>query len=387
MPCQTSIYLITSILLLFQKKFCNQRTVHCQYCEIDMKYCEIDAHENACGSRTEKCQDCSEFVMLKNTLRHECGSASSVEANRVKNQKKYTDNSSSSSHGFGGYNGYTQDMFGGLSNRFNDTIPDDVTRFLGETVSRNVGRNRAAVADKGSFVGKLNNDDGFANNFQDLGIDDRAGARGGADTRVKKRSAARNAMQHSTVSDGKSSAHDRQKPLRKIVGTERRSRFEAKHPKVVTSDSREARSTVPVETDFNEAPSTSWDERYHERIKKAMDEREGWFVCLFVCYFVILFVCLFVGLFICLLFCHFFVISSSNFFISFQVKSKRHCYTSLSICNPIISLFSAQAKVVAQNELTPQPLPTNHGFELPCEICEKLFPLDQLEVHQVRMCM
>ena len=37
----------------------------CQYCEIELPKSELGEHENYCGARTEKCQECGENVMFK----------------------------------------------------------------------------------------------------------------------------------------------------------------------------------------------------------------------------------------------------------------------------------------------------------------------------------
>lgn len=44
---------------------CPKRRTKCQICDIDVEVSEISEHENYCGARTEKCQECGEFVMLK----------------------------------------------------------------------------------------------------------------------------------------------------------------------------------------------------------------------------------------------------------------------------------------------------------------------------------
>lgn len=37
----------------------------CQYCELELPKFDLGEHENYCGARTEKCQDCGELVMFK----------------------------------------------------------------------------------------------------------------------------------------------------------------------------------------------------------------------------------------------------------------------------------------------------------------------------------
>lgn len=44
---------------------CGRRVVPCAYCELELPHCEMSDHENYCGSRTERCDQCGELVMIK----------------------------------------------------------------------------------------------------------------------------------------------------------------------------------------------------------------------------------------------------------------------------------------------------------------------------------
>lgn len=37
----------------------------CKYCELELPKLDLEEHENYCGSRTDKCLECGEFVMFK----------------------------------------------------------------------------------------------------------------------------------------------------------------------------------------------------------------------------------------------------------------------------------------------------------------------------------
>lgn len=54
-----------SILFFAQQTSCRSRPQGCTYCELELPASEITEHENYCGSRTKKCEDCGEYVMLK----------------------------------------------------------------------------------------------------------------------------------------------------------------------------------------------------------------------------------------------------------------------------------------------------------------------------------
>lgn len=50
---------------------CSHRLVHCTFCEIQLSLNEIDEHESYCGSRTEKCSLCCQYIMIKDMLSHD----------------------------------------------------------------------------------------------------------------------------------------------------------------------------------------------------------------------------------------------------------------------------------------------------------------------------
>lgn len=54
-----------------QRLSCTHRALCCVFCHLEMKACELMEHENYCGSRTEKCEECGEFIMLKYQQLHE----------------------------------------------------------------------------------------------------------------------------------------------------------------------------------------------------------------------------------------------------------------------------------------------------------------------------
>ncbi|XP_059140016.1 TRAF-type zinc finger domain-containing protein 1-like [Physella acuta] len=50
---------------------CPKKPVLCQYCELTVSKDELATHMEYCGSRTECCHLCKQYVMLKDMLRHE----------------------------------------------------------------------------------------------------------------------------------------------------------------------------------------------------------------------------------------------------------------------------------------------------------------------------
>ena len=43
----------------------------CRYCHLEVKAEGFEAHEEYCGSRTEQCHECSDYVMLKDWEKHQ----------------------------------------------------------------------------------------------------------------------------------------------------------------------------------------------------------------------------------------------------------------------------------------------------------------------------
>merc|ERR1719445_934203 len=51
---------------------CPKRTTLCKWCATHVEMGSLAEHEDYCGSRTEKCEKCGEFIMLKNFETHTC---------------------------------------------------------------------------------------------------------------------------------------------------------------------------------------------------------------------------------------------------------------------------------------------------------------------------
>ncbi|XP_069073322.1 XIAP-associated factor 1 [Pleurodeles waltl] len=49
---------------------CDERSVRCQFCELDLAFCKLKEHADTCGSRTELCHDCKKYVMIKDLEDH-----------------------------------------------------------------------------------------------------------------------------------------------------------------------------------------------------------------------------------------------------------------------------------------------------------------------------
>lgn len=49
-----------------QASMCSKRTTLCKFCATHIEMGNLTEHENYCGSRTDKCEQCGEFIMLKN---------------------------------------------------------------------------------------------------------------------------------------------------------------------------------------------------------------------------------------------------------------------------------------------------------------------------------
>ena len=49
---------------------CEKRIECCPYCALNQEMSEMETHKAYCGSRTEKCEECKEIIMLKNWEMH-----------------------------------------------------------------------------------------------------------------------------------------------------------------------------------------------------------------------------------------------------------------------------------------------------------------------------
>lgn len=52
-------------------KHCPQRSVKCEYCEIDLPFAKIAEHKDFCGSRTEHCPKCMRYIQIKDQDMHD----------------------------------------------------------------------------------------------------------------------------------------------------------------------------------------------------------------------------------------------------------------------------------------------------------------------------
>ncbi|XP_067687182.1 TRAF-type zinc finger domain-containing protein 1-like [Haliotis asinina] len=50
---------------------CSKRPVRCVYCELELPWCDLNSHQDYCGTRTESCPKCAQFIMKKDLLQHE----------------------------------------------------------------------------------------------------------------------------------------------------------------------------------------------------------------------------------------------------------------------------------------------------------------------------
>ncbi|TRY70142.1 hypothetical protein TCAL_10013 [Tigriopus californicus] len=60
-----------STLKAHKESLCSERPIECRFCHLDMPSKKLSEHEDYCGSRTEKCPQCSDYVKLKDWDEHE----------------------------------------------------------------------------------------------------------------------------------------------------------------------------------------------------------------------------------------------------------------------------------------------------------------------------
>uniref|UniRef100_A0A8C8RXU4 XIAP associated factor 1 n=1 Tax=Pelusios castaneus TaxID=367368 RepID=A0A8C8RXU4_9SAUR len=53
-----------------QSNECNERSLKCTFCELEMPFSKLQRHLEACGSRTELCWECNKYIMYKDMEKH-----------------------------------------------------------------------------------------------------------------------------------------------------------------------------------------------------------------------------------------------------------------------------------------------------------------------------
>ncbi|CAM4572507.1 XIAP-associated factor 1 isoform X2 [Lepidochelys kempii] len=62
---------------------CNERSLKCTFCELEMPFNKLQRHLEACGSRTELCWECNKYIMYKDLDKHKdvCQNGSKLSSN------------------------------------------------------------------------------------------------------------------------------------------------------------------------------------------------------------------------------------------------------------------------------------------------------------------
>ncbi len=58
-------------MVYFQSELCPRRPVICAYCELELPHIDLQHHLDYCGTRTERCDRCEQYVMCKDFSRHQ----------------------------------------------------------------------------------------------------------------------------------------------------------------------------------------------------------------------------------------------------------------------------------------------------------------------------
>ncbi|XP_065055134.1 uncharacterized protein LOC135683718 isoform X2 [Rhopilema esculentum] len=73
--CKCKLKIEKAQLEKHEKEDCLMRMVPCKFCEVSLKFGDMPDHENACGSRTEKCEKCGNYIMIKFSMTHDCSAS------------------------------------------------------------------------------------------------------------------------------------------------------------------------------------------------------------------------------------------------------------------------------------------------------------------------
>ena len=65
------ILYILKLELILKQETCRKRQGNCFYCELALDFDKLDEHIEFCGSRTEKCLKCNQYIKAKDQSKHE----------------------------------------------------------------------------------------------------------------------------------------------------------------------------------------------------------------------------------------------------------------------------------------------------------------------------
>lgn len=63
-----------------EENACPKKPMHCVYCELEVPKDKLESHLDYCGSRTEQCPKCGQFIMLKDQTKHDDSNCNFPEA-------------------------------------------------------------------------------------------------------------------------------------------------------------------------------------------------------------------------------------------------------------------------------------------------------------------
>lgn len=104
--------------------------VQCRYCEIDLKFVSFFEHENACGSKTEKCEKCGNYIMLRAADTHDCSSEAFKDQSNTRNRNHFEDRIDDFPYEFLDDSFVRGVQFGASRD---PVVPDYVSNFLGHS--------------------------------------------------------------------------------------------------------------------------------------------------------------------------------------------------------------------------------------------------------------
>ena len=137
------MYDTRSRLIYIVQDECPKRQSKCAYCEIDLPFCDLQEHLNFCGTRTEPCEKCGQFVMHKDLQRHE-------DSNCTYPQPKST-NTNSSASGTGSQTSRSNPQQSRVSReaqppeRYNNFAMNELERILNDPSMSRPGYGRGAA--------------------------------------------------------------------------------------------------------------------------------------------------------------------------------------------------------------------------------------------------
>ncbi|XP_060069442.1 TRAF-type zinc finger domain-containing protein 1-like [Ylistrum balloti] len=149
-----------------EEQECPKRQMKCAYCEMDVAQQDLETHLGYCGTRTEPCARCGQYIMIKDQVKHEdsnCTYPQPKLTNSKEVNRQMSNSNGATSNGEGASAAFSDDMLFGSGN-MNSFEFKEIQRILtkpeisGAAEGSSVHRSRSEAVKTKKATGKKSND-------------------------------------------------------------------------------------------------------------------------------------------------------------------------------------------------------------------------------------